>query len=83
MDLFAPHHPGFFLTRRIRGRQNDRSAIDKPGPVPQRRLGGCDQLGECLRVDVIAKGGGYEIQINAVGPTDITYVKPADDPRRR
>jgi quercetin dioxygenase-like cupin family protein len=30
-----------------------------------------------------AKGGGYEIQINAVGPTDITYVKPADDPRHR
>lgn len=30
-----------------------------------------------------AKAGGYEIQITGVGPTDITYLNPADDPRRR
>jgi len=28
-----------------------------------------------------AKAGAYEVQIDAVGPTDITYVNPSDDPR--
>jgi quercetin dioxygenase-like cupin family protein len=30
-----------------------------------------------------AKSDGYEIQISGIGPTDINYLNPADDPRRR
>lgn len=29
-----------------------------------------------------AKAGGYEIQVNGVGPTDLTFINPADDLRR-
>jgi quercetin dioxygenase-like cupin family protein len=29
-----------------------------------------------------AKSGEYEIQINGVGPTDLTFINPADDLRR-
>lgn len=29
-----------------------------------------------------SKGGAYEIQINGAGPTDLTFLNPADDLRR-
>jgi quercetin dioxygenase-like cupin family protein len=31
----------------------------------------------------LAKADGYEIQISGMGPTDIDYLNPADDPRHR
>lgn len=30
-----------------------------------------------------ARADGYVIQINAIGPTEITFIKPSDDLRRR